>query len=93
VSAALQRWGRLDIVVNNAGMISAADPVFESGTVAEMDLATWQAALARNLTSAFRPAMAGHCKQRFGGSPCLDPARSAGAAGDTAGEGAARRAP
>jgi 3-oxoacyl-[acyl-carrier protein] reductase len=53
VSAALQRWGRLDIVVNNAGMISAADPVFESGTVASMDLATWQAALARNLTSAF----------------------------------------
>ena len=45
--------GRLDIVVNNAGMISAADPVFESGTVESMDLATWQAALARNLTSAF----------------------------------------
>ena len=53
VSAALERWGRLDIVVNNAGMISAADPVFESGTVESMDLATWQAALARNLTSAF----------------------------------------
>src|ERR1700745_3067936 len=53
VSAALERWGRLDIVVNNAGMISAADPVFESGTVASLDLATWQAALARNLTSAF----------------------------------------
>jgi 3-oxoacyl-[acyl-carrier protein] reductase len=53
VSAALERWGRLDIVVNNAGMISVADPVFESGTVESMDLATWQAALARNLTSAF----------------------------------------
>ena len=53
VSAALERWGRLDIVVNNAGMTSAADPVFESGTVESMDLATWQAALARNLTSAF----------------------------------------
>ena len=53
VPAALERWGRLDIVVNNAGMISAADPVFESGTVESMDLATWQAALARNLTSAF----------------------------------------
>jgi 3-oxoacyl-[acyl-carrier protein] reductase len=52
-SAALERWGRLDIVVNNAGMISAADPVFESGTVESMDLATWQAGLARNLTSAF----------------------------------------
>ena len=53
VSAALEQWGRLDIVVNNAGMISAADPVFESGTVESMDLATWQAALARNLPTAF----------------------------------------
>jgi 3-oxoacyl-[acyl-carrier protein] reductase len=53
VRAALQRWGRLDIVVNNAGMISAASPVFESGSVESMDVATWHAALARNLTSAF----------------------------------------
>src|SRR5438046_340409 len=53
VSAALDRWGRLDIVVNNAGMISTADPVFESGAADSMDLATWQASLARNLTSAF----------------------------------------
>jgi 3-oxoacyl-[acyl-carrier protein] reductase len=53
VSAARDRWGRLDIVVNNAGMISAAVPVFESGTVDSMDLPTWQAALARNLTTAF----------------------------------------
>jgi 3-oxoacyl-[acyl-carrier protein] reductase len=53
VSAALEQWGRLDIVVNNAGMISTADPVFESGTVESMDLATWQSGLARNLTSAF----------------------------------------
>jgi 3-oxoacyl-[acyl-carrier protein] reductase len=53
ISAALDRWGRLDIVVNNAGMISAAVPVFESGTVDAMDLATWQAALTRNLTTAF----------------------------------------
>ena len=53
VSAALERWGRLDIVVNNAGMISAAVPVFEAGTVESMDLVTWQAALSRNLTTAF----------------------------------------
>jgi 3-oxoacyl-[acyl-carrier protein] reductase len=53
VSAALEQWGRLDIVVNNAGMISAADPVFESGTMESMDLATWHAGLARNLTTAF----------------------------------------
>jgi 3-oxoacyl-[acyl-carrier protein] reductase len=53
VSAALAQWGRLDIVINNAGMISAAVPVFESGTVESMALPTWQAALARNLTTAF----------------------------------------
>jgi 3-oxoacyl-[acyl-carrier protein] reductase len=53
VTAALDHWGRLDIVVNNAGMISAAVPAFESGTIATMDLPTWQAALARNLTTAF----------------------------------------
>ena len=53
VSAAVHRWGRLDILVNNAGMVSAAVPVFESGSVDSMDLATWQAALARNLTTAF----------------------------------------
>jgi 3-oxoacyl-[acyl-carrier protein] reductase len=53
VSAALDQWGRLDILVNNAGMVSAAVPAYESGTVDSMDLATWQAALARNLTTAF----------------------------------------
>jgi 3-oxoacyl-[acyl-carrier protein] reductase len=53
VAAALQQWGRLDIVVNNAGMISTANPVFEAGTVDSMSLATWQASLERNLTSAF----------------------------------------
>src|SRR6516162_10088728 len=53
VSAALQQWGRLDIVVNNAGMVSAADPVFESGGLDAIDVATWQKSLDRNLTSAF----------------------------------------
>jgi 3-oxoacyl-[acyl-carrier protein] reductase len=53
VAAAIEQWGRLDVVVNNAGMISTAHPVFESGTAASMDLATWQAGLARNLTTAF----------------------------------------
>jgi 3-oxoacyl-[acyl-carrier protein] reductase len=53
ISAALDKWGRLDIVVNNAGMISAAVPVFEAGTVDSMGRETWEAALARNLTTAF----------------------------------------
>ena len=52
-SAALRQWGRLDIVVNNAGMISITSPDFEEGTVAAMSLPTWQASLDRNLTTAF----------------------------------------
>jgi 3-oxoacyl-[acyl-carrier protein] reductase len=53
VSAALRQWGGLDIVVNNAGMISTTNPVFEEGTVDSISLPRWQASLARNLTSAF----------------------------------------
>jgi 3-oxoacyl-[acyl-carrier protein] reductase len=53
VAAAQQRWGQLDIVVNNAGMVSVASPVFEAGSVDSMDPATWQASLTRNLTTAF----------------------------------------
>jgi 3-oxoacyl-[acyl-carrier protein] reductase len=53
VSAALRRWGQLDIVVNNAGMISVTNPAFESGTVDSISLTAWQASLARNLTTAF----------------------------------------
>src|SRR5947207_2097012 len=37
VAAAVQRWGRLDITVNNAGMVSVASPVFEAGPVDAMD--------------------------------------------------------
>ncbi len=53
VVAAQEQWGRVDIVVNNAGMISTTNPVFESGTVDSMSLATWRASLERNLTTAF----------------------------------------
>ena len=69
VAAAQQQWGRLDILVNNAGMVSVASPVFESGTVDAMDLATWQASLDRNLTTAFlvtRAALPGMIRDRWG---------------------------
>ena len=69
VAAAQQQWGRLDIVVNNAGMVSVASPVFEAGTVAAMDVATWQASLDRNLTTAFlvtRAALPGMIRGRWG---------------------------
>jgi 3-oxoacyl-[acyl-carrier protein] reductase len=45
--------GRLDIVVNNAGMTSLAAGRDVNRTVAELTLADWNDALARNLTSAF----------------------------------------
>lgn len=53
VTAASERWGRVDIVVNNAGMVSTTDGDFESGTAAEMSVAAWRASLRRNLDTAF----------------------------------------
>lgn len=49
---ALEQWGHVDILINNAGMaqLGSAEPFAE---VALMDLATWNLSLARNLTSAF----------------------------------------
>lgn len=42
----------IDVLVNNAGMISIGG-TFEDGSLAEMNLATWQAGLRRNLDTAF----------------------------------------
>lgn len=53
VDAATGRWGRLDILVNNAGMTSVSSGWDADGDVATLSLADWQAALARNLTTAF----------------------------------------
>jgi 3-oxoacyl-[acyl-carrier protein] reductase len=53
VSSAVERWGRLDIVVNNAGMVSTSDPDFESGDVEAVSLHTWHSSLRRNVDSAF----------------------------------------
>lgn len=53
VDAALSRWGRLDILVNNAGMTSVASGSDVDAEVAALTLADWDAAMARNLTTAF----------------------------------------
>ena len=53
VAAAVDRWGRLDILVNNAGMTSQASGWDADAEVASLSRADWDAALARNLTTAF----------------------------------------
>jgi 3-oxoacyl-[acyl-carrier protein] reductase len=53
VSAATQRWGRLDIVVQNAGLTSLADPQIANGPIEDMDLDLWRAGISRNLDSTF----------------------------------------
>lgn len=53
VDAAVNRWGRLDVLVNNAGMTSVSSGWDADADVAALSLAEWDAALARNLTTAF----------------------------------------
>lgn len=54
VESARERWGRLDIVVNNAGMTSVAAPgAAESGDAIGLSADAWRASMARNLDSAF----------------------------------------
>lgn len=53
VSAAVQRWGRLDVVVNNAGMVSASDPDTHGGAASGLTLQAWHASLRQNLDTAF----------------------------------------
>ena len=53
VAAVLQRWGRLDVLVNNAGMVSETVPEFEAGTILSMSLETWHRSMSRNLDTTF----------------------------------------
>jgi 3-oxoacyl-[acyl-carrier protein] reductase len=54
VRGAHERWGRLDIVVNNAGMTSVAAPgSAEAGDASGLSPDAWRASIARNLDSAF----------------------------------------
>ena len=53
VQAALDRWGRVDVLVNNAGMTSVASGWDAGDEVADLSLADWETALSRNLTTAF----------------------------------------
>ena len=53
VRAAIDRWGRLDILINNAGMTSVSSGWDTDADVASLSLTDWNAAIARNLTTAF----------------------------------------
>ena len=53
VRCAVQRWDRVDILVNNAGMTSVSGGWDADGDVEQLSLAQWDAAITRNLTTAF----------------------------------------
>ena len=56
VAEATEHWGRLDVVVHNAGMTSLTSSESERGTIDEMSFAQWQAGISRNLDTAFHVA-------------------------------------
>jgi 3-oxoacyl-[acyl-carrier protein] reductase len=53
VSAAVDRWGHLDVVVLNAGMVSVSDPDTHDGAVPDVTVEAWHASLRQNLDTAF----------------------------------------
>ncbi|MER7071221.1 SDR family NAD(P)-dependent oxidoreductase [Terrabacter sp. NPDC000476] len=64
----LARHGRLDAVVNNAGMVSAADPDTLGGDLAATDPERWRRSLARNLDTAYLVTRASLTALRASGS-------------------------
>ena len=53
VALAAERWRRLDVLVNNAGMVSVSDDSATSGGVDGLAYDEWQHSLRRNLDTAF----------------------------------------
>lgn len=53
VAACVRRHGRVDVVVNNAGMTSAADPDTHGGDLEATDPDRWRRSLGRNLDTAY----------------------------------------
>lgn len=62
IEDALTRWGRLDVLINNAALL-------DNALVRDMDLARWQAVIAADLTSAYyacKAAIRPMMKARYG---------------------------
>lgn len=53
VASAVDEWGHLDVVVNNAGMISMVSGEDAHGPLADISRAQWDEAMARNVTTTF----------------------------------------
>ncbi|WP_311478985.1 SDR family NAD(P)-dependent oxidoreductase [uncultured Gulosibacter sp.] len=55
ISQAVAEFGRIDALVNNAGMTSQHDPLsdHEAATLLDLDRTGWEHSLTRNLTTAF----------------------------------------
>jgi NAD(P)-dependent dehydrogenase (short-subunit alcohol dehydrogenase family) len=64
VEAALEAYGRIDVLVNNAGITGASKPLWE------LDYATWERVLDINLNGVFRccRAVIGHMRENARGS-------------------------
>lgn len=53
VETCLTAYGRLDVLVNNAGMVSASEPDYLEGDLLSTDPARWRRSLERNLDTAY----------------------------------------
>jgi 3-oxoacyl-[acyl-carrier protein] reductase len=67
VAAVEARWGRLDVLVNNAGMVAVTDDSAAGGGIEDGSYAEWQHSLRRNLDTAFLMTQAAVPGMRRGG--------------------------
>lgn len=68
VAAAVEAFGTVDVLVNNAGMTSMSDPD-DPGSIDDLTLEQWHASIERNLTTSFlmiRAVVPGMREERYG---------------------------